>query len=97
MKNYPPLTDKSRNGGGYPADCPGTITQNHQEVLSMKRSTSAAITTACVGLAVGGAAYMLSGNNGKAAALRAKRLKRTTGRALRQVGDFLGGVSDAMR
>jgi hypothetical protein len=63
----------------------------------MRRSTSAAITTACVGLAVGGAAYMLAGNNTKAAATRAKKLKRTTGRALRQVGDFLGGVSDVMR
>ncbi len=63
----------------------------------MRKSTSAAITTACVGLAVGGCAYMLAGNNGKAAAVRAKKLKRTTGRALRQVGDFLGGVSDVMR
>jgi hypothetical protein len=47
-------------------------------------------------MAVGGAAYMLAGNKGAARA-NAKRLKKSTGRALRQVGDFIGNVSDIMR
>ncbi len=61
----------------------------------MNRKTNAVITTACIGMAIGGAAYMLTSpnNGGKVAANRVKRLKKTTGRALRQVGDFIDNVS----
>lgn len=65
----------------------------------MTRKTTTAITTACttacVGAAVGAAAYMLSG--GKAANAKAKKLKKSTGRALRQVGDFIDNVSYMMK
>lgn len=61
----------------------------------MDRRTGTMITTACVGMAVGTAAYMLSGN--KAAASKAKKLKKSTGKALRQVGDFIDNVSYMMR
>jgi len=42
-------------------------------------------------MAVGAAAYMASGN--KAMRGKAKQLRRNTGKALRQVGDFIGSVS----
>lgn len=57
----------------------------------MNRKASAAITTACVSMAVGTAAYMVAGN--KSTASRARKLKKSTGRALRQVGEFIDNVS----
>lgn len=61
----------------------------------MNRKASAAITTACVGMAMGTAAYMMANNKGSSA--RAKKLKKSTGRALRQVGDFIDNVSYMMK
>ena len=61
----------------------------------MNRATSAAVTTACVGMAVGAAAYMMAGN--KSVRNRSKKLRRSTGKALRQVGDFIGNVSYMMK
>lgn len=61
----------------------------------MTRRTGAVITTACVGMAAGTAAYMLSGN--KAAKSNVKKIKKSTGRALRQVGDFIDSVSYMMK
>jgi len=46
------------------------------------------LTTACVGMAVGTAAYMMAGNKKKT-----KKLKKSTGRALRHVGSFIDNVS----
>ncbi|MGI6402685.1 MAG: hypothetical protein ACOX0K_00385 [Oscillospiraceae bacterium] len=60
----------------------------------MNRNKTAAITTACVGMAVGAAAYMMAGNNAKS---RTKKLRKSTGRALRQVGDFIDNVSYMMK
>ena len=60
----------------------------------MSRNKTAAITTACMGVAVGAAAYMMSGNNTKS---RTKKLRKSTGRALRQVGDFIDNVSYMMK
>ena len=57
----------------------------------MNKKSSAAITTACVGMAVGTAAYMMSGN--KTMKNRSKKLKKSTGKALRQVGDFIDNMS----
>lgn len=57
----------------------------------MKRTTSAIVTTACVGMAMGTAAYMM--NNNRAVRGKTRKLKKQTGKALRQVGDFLGNVS----
>jgi hypothetical protein len=62
----------------------------------MTRKTSAAITTACIGMAVGTAAYMASGG-GRSAKERTRQIKRTTGKALRQVGDFIDNLSYMMR
>lgn len=59
----------------------------------MSKRTSAIITTACVGMAAGAAAYMISGSNSS----KAKKLKKSTGRALRQVGDFIDNVSYMMK
>ncbi len=61
----------------------------------MNSKTSAAITTACVGMAVGGAAYMLAGKDKNQ--IRVKKLKKSTGKALRQVGGFIENVSDMLR
>ncbi|HHY52955.1 MAG TPA: hypothetical protein GX499_06910 [Clostridiales bacterium] len=60
----------------------------------MNRSKTAAITTACVSMAVGAAAYMMAGNNTKN---KAKKLRKATGRALRQVGEFIDNVSYMMK
>jgi len=57
-----------------------------------RNKTSAVITTAAVGMAVGTAAYMLSGNRN-----RNKQIKKSTGKALRQVGSFIDNVSYMMR
>lgn len=60
----------------------------------MTKKTGAAITTACIGMAVGAAAYMASGKN---VHVNTKQIKRTTGRALRQVGDFIDNISYMMK
>lgn len=59
----------------------------------MNRTTSTAITTACVSAAVGAAAYMMTGNR-KA---KTKKLRKSTGKALRQVGDLIDNVSYMMK
>lgn len=61
----------------------------------MNKKTGAAITTACVSMAVGTAAYMMTNN--KSSAMKAKKLKKSTGRALRQVGEFIDNVSYMMK
>lgn len=61
----------------------------------MNKRTSTALTTACVGMAVGAAAYMMSGN--KNVKNKSKKLRKQTGKALRQVGDFIGNVSYMMK
>ena len=58
----------------------------------MTKKASGAITTACIGMAVGAAAYMMTGN-GKGMKGKTKQLRKNTGKALRQVGDFIGNVS----
>lgn len=63
----------------------------------MNQKTTAAITTACVGVAACTAAYMMAGSGGKSAKKRNKSLKKNTGKALRQVGDFIDNVSYMMR
>lgn len=61
----------------------------------MKKSATAAITTACVGMAVGTAAYMMSDNRSNRK--RTRLMKKSTGKALRQVGSFIENVSYMMR
>lgn len=61
----------------------------------MNKRTSTAITTACVGMAVGTAAYMMSGN--KKVKSKSKQFRKSTGKALRQVGDFIDNVSYMMK
>jgi len=58
----------------------------------MNRGRTGVITTACVGMAIGTAAYMMAGNKGKT-----KKIKKVTGRALRQVGNFMDDVSHMMK
>ena len=54
---------------------------------------SAVITTCCVGLAAAGAAYMMSGSSkGKA-----RKIKKSTGKALRQMSGFIDNVSYMMK
>lgn len=60
----------------------------------MNRRT-AMMTTACVGLAATTAAYMLSDN--KSARKRSRAIKKTTGKAIRQVGDFIDNISYMMK
>jgi len=60
----------------------------------MKRS-SMVTSAALVGMAVGTAAYMLSGNsNTRKLKNKTKRLRKNTGKALRQAGDFINNVSN---
>lgn len=61
----------------------------------MTRKTTAAITTACVSAAACTAAYMMSGS--RSAKRTTKQLRRNAGKALRQVGDFIGNVSYMMK
>ena len=61
----------------------------------MNNRTTATITTACIGMAAATAAYMMTGN--KSTNERVKKLKKNTGKALRQVGDFIDNVSYMMR
>lgn len=65
----------------------------------MSRKTTAAITTACVSVAACTAAYMMSGNNRNSKAMRnrTKQWKKTAGRTLHQVGDFIDNVSYMMK
>lgn len=64
----------------------------------MNKRTSAAITGACLGIAAGSAAYMMRGT-GKSTDMkrRKKLLKRGTGKALRQVSNFIDSVSYMMK
>jgi len=62
----------------------------------MDRRTTAAITTACVTMAAGTAAYMMAGNSRKSRN-RGKQLKKNTGKALRQVGSFIDNMSYMMK
>ena len=60
----------------------------------MNRRTSMVTSAAFVGMAVGAAAYMLTGGkNGKKLKNKTKRLRKNTGKALRQAGDFINNVS----
>lgn len=60
--------------------------------MNRGNKTTAMITTAAVGMAVGTAAYMLAGNK-----TRTKQIKKSTGKALRQVGSFIDNVSYMIR
>ncbi|MDL2233619.1 hypothetical protein LJC63_08610 [Ruminococcaceae bacterium OttesenSCG-928-L11] len=53
------------------------------------------ITTACVGMAVGTAAYMMNGNRTMRG--KTRKFKRTAGKALRQAGEFIGNMSYMMK
>ena len=52
-----------------------------------------AVTSACIGMAVGAAAYMLSGNSSRKLKSKTRKLRKNTGKALRQAGDFISSVS----
>ena len=62
----------------------------------MTRKTTAAITTAAVGVAMGAAAFMLT-SSGKSSQKRVRKMKKTAGAAIRQVGDFIDNVSYMMK
>ena len=63
----------------------------------MNRRGSVVTSAAVVGVAVGAAAYMLSGgSSGKKLKNKTKRLRKNTGKALRQAGDFINNVSNMM-
>ena len=60
----------------------------------MSKRTTMVTSAAFVGMAVGAAAYMLSGGNAsKKFKSKTKRLRKNTGKALRQAGDFINSVS----
>lgn len=62
----------------------------------MKRKSSTAMVTTAIGMAAvaGTAAYMMSGN--KDIRRKTKRLRRNTGKALRQVGGYIENISNMM-
>lgn len=86
---------RNKTVGTYCVSGRNNVSEGKEGILNMNRSTGAAITTACISAAVGTAAYMAVNHRGSSA--RAKKLKKTTGRALRQVGDFIDNVSYMMR
>ncbi len=61
----------------------------------MTRRTTATIGTVCAGMAVGAAAYMMSGNKNVRA--KSKKLRRQAGRTLRQVGEIIGSAGTMIR
>ena len=62
------------------------------------RRSSIVTSAAFVGMAAGAAAYMLSGGkSGRKLKSRTKRLRRNTGKALRQAGDFINNVSNMVQ
>lgn len=61
----------------------------------MSHKSTAVITTACVGLAATTAAYLMTEN--KSMRHRTKGLRKNTGKALRQMGDFIENVSYMMK
>ena len=62
----------------------------------MNRTTSAIVTTAAVGAAMGAAAYFMN-TSPRTMRGHTRKIKRNTGRALRQVGDFIGSMSYMMK
>lgn len=60
----------------------------------MNKRTTATLTTACIGMAACTAAYMMT--SGKQANKHVKKIKRNTGKALRQMGNFIDNVSYMM-
>ena len=59
--------------------------------------TGSAVTSAVVGMAVGAAAYMLSGgSSSRKFKSKTKRMRKNTGKALRQAGDFINNISNMM-
>ncbi len=60
----------------------------------MNRTTSTALTGLAVTMAVGTAAYMMSGKNMKS---QRKALKKNAGKAIRTVGNFIDNVSYMMK
>ena len=64
----------------------------------MNRRSSAVTSAAFVGMAVGAAAYMLtSGSNSRKLKNKTKRLRKNTGKALRQAGDFINNVGNMVQ
>lgn len=61
----------------------------------MNRKTTAALTTACVGVAACTAAYMMADN--KDMRSHTKKWRKSTGKALRQVGGFIDDISHMVR
>lgn len=61
----------------------------------MNKRTTATLTTAAIGMAACTAAYMMT--SGKTQNKHVKLLKKNTGKALRQMGDFIDNVSYMMR
>jgi len=60
----------------------------------MRKSTINTVTT-CIGIAAAaGTAYMLTTGSGSDARRRSKRIRRNTGRTLRQVGNFIEHTAD---
>jgi hypothetical protein len=83
---------KSHNRGhtkGKPLIC-------RKEDYLMRKSTATTITT-CLGIAAAGAALMMSNSGSADLRHKTKRLRRSTGRALRQVGSFIENASYMMK
>ena len=60
----------------------------------MNKRATMVTSAAFVGMAAGAAAYMLtSGKSAKRLRNKTKRLRKNTGKALRQAGDFINSVS----
>lgn len=58
----------------------------------MNKIITSAITGAAVTMAVGTAAYMASGKNGKK-----RQMKKTAAKAVHAVGEIVNGIGSAMR
>ncbi len=62
----------------------------------MNKNMTSAITSAAVGIIAGTAAYMMSSNDTTTMQRQTRKIKRTAGRAMKNAGIILDGVSQIM-
>lgn len=58
----------------------------------MKKSQKSLITTAAIGMAIGTAAFVMKNDKMR----NTRKIKKTAGRALKNAGEFINGISHMM-
>lgn len=63
----------------------------------MNKSLASTMTGVTIGVIAGTAAYMLSGTSSHSMNAQAKKLKKSAGRAVKNAGVIVSGISELMR